>query len=295
MNLDTSLKRLSGINVSCPWRGQYPFPDGSVTQPDRQVTAFMYSGIASTPPAATAAITGTIFGATEADIRAGGRTIIITLANDSWVAAGATFNAQRQNIINGLTSAGSELLGWNNVVKALQSVAGVVRSSGTVVTITLDAFPTYDITANETITDTIPASALTTSLTAVVGIPAFTVSFIPVQVAGGGGAGTWQRLKSEPNRRDARGSKSAPSHVPVRDLREPEDIPEIRREAKAVGDRTAEEIIASHREISRIKTQMRLTDNAAAMRAMEAEISKIEAHLAKVKAEDDAFLFIFMM
>ena len=111
--------------------------------------------------ATSAALTGTaVGGITESDIVAGGKTIIITLTGDTWVAAGATFDAQRQNIINGMTSAQSEALGWNNVVKALQGVAGVVRTSNTVVTITLDAQITYDITATETVTVTVPGTAV---------------------------------------------------------------------------------------------------------------------------------------
>ena len=108
-----------------------------------------------------AALTGTaLAGITEADIVAGGKTIIITLTSDTWVAAGATFDAQRQNIINGIDSAQSEATGWDLVPKALQGVAGVVRTSNTIVTVTLDAFPTYNITAPETITATIPATAV---------------------------------------------------------------------------------------------------------------------------------------
>jgi hypothetical protein len=91
------------------------------------------------------------------------------------VTAGATFDGQRANIIAGLTSAQSELLGWNNVVKALQGVAGVVRTSGTVVTITLDAQITYNITSTETITVTVPSTALTGG-GALVATPTFTVS-----------------------------------------------------------------------------------------------------------------------
>lgn len=49
-NLDTALKRLSGINVSSPWRGMLPLPDASVDQPDRQVVPFMYSGIQASNP-----------------------------------------------------------------------------------------------------------------------------------------------------------------------------------------------------------------------------------------------------
>jgi hypothetical protein len=111
--------------------------------------------------AATCVLSGTITAATtEGDIVTGGKTIILTLAGDSWVASGGTFDGQRQNIIDGLTSAQSELLGWNNVVKALQGVSGVARTSDSVVTITLDAQATYNITATETITATIPATAV---------------------------------------------------------------------------------------------------------------------------------------
>ena len=127
----------------------------------------------------TAAITGTATASiTEADIVTGGKTIIITLTNDVWVASGGTFDAQRQNIIDGLDSAQSELLGWDNVVKGLQGVAGVVRTSDTVVTITLDAQATYNITAQETITVTVPSSALVSSGIAVVASPTFTVSAV---------------------------------------------------------------------------------------------------------------------
>lgn len=124
---------------------------------------------------ASIALTGTIVGATESDIVAGGKTIILTVTGDSWVASGATFDAQRANIIAGLTSAGAELLGWNNTVKALQGVAGVVRTSATVVTITLDAQATYSITANETVTVTVPSTALVLGA-AIVAAPTFTVT-----------------------------------------------------------------------------------------------------------------------
>ena len=131
----------------------------------------------------TAAISGTATASiNEDDIVAGGKTIIITLTGGTWVASGASFDAQRQNIINGLDSAQSELLGWDNVVKALQGVGGVVRTSNTVVTITLDAQLTYNITAQETITVTVPTSAILTSSIAVVGTPTFTVDVAGARV-----------------------------------------------------------------------------------------------------------------
>lgn len=131
--------------------------------------------LTETQPTNSVALTGTVTTALEADIVSGGKTIILTLTGDTWVTVGATFDAQRQNIINGLTSAGAELLGWNNVVKALQGVAGVVQTSTTVVTITLDAQATYNITAPETITVTVPATALT-GAGALVATPTFTIN-----------------------------------------------------------------------------------------------------------------------
>ena len=58
---------------------------------------------------ASAAVTGTITSSTdEDDIVSGGQTIVLTLTNDTWVASGATFDAQRQNIIDGLLAARRE-------------------------------------------------------------------------------------------------------------------------------------------------------------------------------------------
>jgi len=125
---------------------------------------------------ASVVVTGTITpSVTEADIVTGSKTIILTVTNDTWVASGATFDAIRQDIIDGLDSAQSEADGWDAVVKATQGVSGVVRTSDTVVTITLDAFATYDITSTETITATVPASSLTGGV-AVVATPTFEVT-----------------------------------------------------------------------------------------------------------------------
>src|SRR3990167_10490845 len=128
------------------------------------------------PQAVTAVITGTAEPtATETEIVTGGETIIITLVNDTWVAAGAAFDAQRANIIQGLDSAQSELTGWNNEVRDKEVVGAVVRTSDTVVTITLSASASYNITANETITVTVPATALTGGV-AIVATPTFDVT-----------------------------------------------------------------------------------------------------------------------
>lgn len=141
---------------------------------DPTYAASYYSNLIP-PVVASADLTGTITTATAANIVAGGKTIILTLTNDTWVTAGATFNAQRQNIINGLLSAGSEAGGWNATVRPALAVTDVVRTSATVVTITLDAIAAYSISVIETITAAIPGSALT-STNPLTASPSFTIT-----------------------------------------------------------------------------------------------------------------------
>ena len=72
-----------------------------------------------------------------------------------------TFAAQIANIVAGIDSAGTEGTGWDAVVKPALGVGQVVRDSNTVVIVTLPALAGYAITADETITGTIPGTALT--------------------------------------------------------------------------------------------------------------------------------------
>jgi hypothetical protein len=124
------------------------------TQPD--IGADEYTGASP-----SAALTGTLADdATEAQIVSGGQTLIITLTNDTWDAAIGDNNSQTTDLINGIDSGGAETYGWDAVVKANMDFNDVTRTSATVVTITLGAEATYNITANETITVTVPAAAV---------------------------------------------------------------------------------------------------------------------------------------
>lgn len=140
----------------------------------------------------TADLTGTAKTATEADVVAGGKTVILTITGDTLVAAGAAFDAIRQDIIDGIDSASAEAHGWDAEVKAKQGVSGVVRTSDTVVTITLDAQAAYDITATETMTATIPASALVLA-SPILATPAFSISHTVI----GGTVPVWARNSSQ--------------------------------------------------------------------------------------------------
>jgi hypothetical protein len=138
---------------------------------------------------AVAVVTGTAAGGlTEAEVVAGGDTIIVTLTDDTWVASGATFDAQRQAIIDGISADLSPTNGWNNEVRDTINVTTVARTSDTIVTVTLPAIAAYDISSNERITVTVPASALT-GAEAIVATPSFAIRAAGGNIGGGYGRG----------------------------------------------------------------------------------------------------------
>lgn len=152
------------------------------------IEAGWVSGAWESGAAASSALTGTAASSiTEADIVTGGKTIILTLTGDTWVAAGTGpigSTANTQAIIDGLTSAQVEATGWNAEVRDKEVTTAVVRTSNTVCTITLTAQAAYDITAQETITATIPGAALT-GASPIVASPTFAVTYTGQSVGGG--------------------------------------------------------------------------------------------------------------
>lgn len=52
MAVDSALKRFSALNVGSPWRNPAIVPDGAITAVDRQIVAFLYSGVLADSPAA---------------------------------------------------------------------------------------------------------------------------------------------------------------------------------------------------------------------------------------------------
>lgn len=112
------------------------------------------------PASGSSVATGTLLASTISQdaIVAGGKTIINTLTNATWAASGAAFDAERRGILDAIISDLSEANGWD-VQKANLNVGDVVRTSDTVVTITLSALPNYVITTPEILTVVAPASA----------------------------------------------------------------------------------------------------------------------------------------
>lgn len=106
-------------------------------------------------------LSGTLADATEADMVVGGNTIIMTLSGNSsiWAATVGDDNSITQGLIDGIS--GSE--SGSTIADALDHT-NVVRTSDTVVTITLPAIPGYDIEANEEISATIPANTQSNSV-----------------------------------------------------------------------------------------------------------------------------------
>ncbi len=153
----------------------YPFATGDLGNDDsagaRDLTLTGTPTFSSAKPTdltigggtATAVATGTILTRTpwRKEIQDGGLTIVLTLTGDTFVAAGATFDAARQAIIDGIDAGNATTNGWDEVVKATMPVTAVVRTSATVCTVTLPAFATYAPAAGQTITVTLPATALT--------------------------------------------------------------------------------------------------------------------------------------
>lgn len=122
------------------------------------------------------AVSGTITSATENTIVAGGAILTLTLTGDEWVATVGADNQITTDLIAGIDSGQEEAAGWDAVVKAALTHAAVVRTNDTTVTITLPAYTGFAITANETVTVTVPASSLQYSTDPVVASPTVTIT-----------------------------------------------------------------------------------------------------------------------
>ena len=119
---------------------------------------------------------------TEQEIRDGGITILLGLSGDTWVATVGADNSITQALIDGMLSVFGEARGWNNIVRDGLTAAQVTRNADTLVTVTLPAFSDYEITADDVVTVTAPAVALTGAV-AIIGTPSFSVAADPTPPA----------------------------------------------------------------------------------------------------------------
>ena len=118
----------------------------------------------------TASLSGTVVpSVSESEMRAGTETIILSLQNDIWQ-TGPGFNAVRQAIIEGISGGP----GWNLLEPNIDP-SNVIRTNDAVVTINIPVNNDYYIGVNETLTATIPGSALENQTYNVTASPNFTV------------------------------------------------------------------------------------------------------------------------
>ena len=113
---------------------------------------FVPSGV---PPSGIT-VTGTAIPTqTEAEVVLGGKTIILTIAGDTFVTGTSSLDGIAGGSDSDIAASGTN---WDSLIKTALDNTDVVLSVGdTVATITLPAFGTYDIPGTETITWTIPA------------------------------------------------------------------------------------------------------------------------------------------
>ena len=124
----------------------------------------------------SASVSGSLGGGrSEADVRANGYDIVVTLANDVFVTDVDGTNAATDTLLGAISAAASPAFGWN-----LQNglVTGdLVRNSEFEVTITVDAMGSYTIGGgDEVVTVNVPSGVLESGATGFAATPAITIS-----------------------------------------------------------------------------------------------------------------------
>jgi hypothetical protein len=134
---------------------------------------------------ATATLSGTVIGTTvdEAGIRAGGKTLIITLNNATWASDIATNTDIKNALFDGF-SADVETDQWVKVVTKLKSGANITKTASNIITITFPIVSDYDITVlKQIISVTIPTSAVVGTSFAVQSTNTISINYAPPTAA----------------------------------------------------------------------------------------------------------------
>lgn len=146
--------------------------------------------IGSTSPSFTIAplnnqsafLNGTVKTASEPDIVAGSKTLVITLQNDIWAQDAVSNSTKLNALIDNIKT--TSVTTWANVQTALKAnPSNVVRTSDTVLTITLPPVSTYTIDTDQTIYVSIPSNSTSTS-TQPIYAGSFTVKAVTVTLSG---------------------------------------------------------------------------------------------------------------
>ena len=305
------------LDVEATLAGSTGFAWSPTAALDVEATLVGSTGFTWTPSGAlsgglvSAALSGTVSGGlTKAQVVAGGYTVILTLTNDTWVTTPNFKSAVRQAIWEGLDSAQSELLGWNNEVRdslapprdTVVAYSEVARTSDTVVTITLPAIPNYDVTANETITATIPASSLSRG-SAIVVVPTFGIRADAEGTGGWGARGWYDPYRTRKDRRDEQRRKDREA---IKDLKGVDaDIAkllhkQIDRDARNAEIAELGDLVAasySKLQAAEAKVYNERVAKAYVRAALQANFSALEAFEREFDAarEEEDFLFLAMI
>lgn len=133
-------------------------------------------------PLLAIALSGTAIsgGVLEAEVVTGGETVIFTLTGDTWQETIGADNAITTAFLAAITGDDSGGNGWDDEVALVHG--NLVRTSSTVLTLTLPASASYSVAADETVTVAVPAGSVTKGIA-----PAsktFDVSIITVALSG---------------------------------------------------------------------------------------------------------------
>jgi type IV pilus biogenesis protein CpaD/CtpE len=169
-----TLPAVAGYNIASDQTITLNIPSGSISGVSSTVTA---SPVFTIKAAAAVALSGTALSATEAEIAAGGKTIVLTLTNGTFATKIASDPLKRDALFDGLT-AGSDTAEWAEVIAALKAAgtSAVARNSDTQVTITLPAVAGYDISGDQTITLSIPSGSISGVSSTVTATPTVTIT-----------------------------------------------------------------------------------------------------------------------
>lgn len=184
-----TLPRAAAFNISGSLEVKLTVPGSVINSPSNlpEVKAFTISPVNTQ----SAKLSGSaVSGVTEADIAAGGKTIVITLTGDVWALDVATDSTKRNNLLDRLTATGtnSDETKWTAALGSFKTSANsnstvVVRSSDTVVTITLPAYTGFELSGDLIVSLNIPKEVLTTASTSIT-TSSFTVSAITAVLTG---------------------------------------------------------------------------------------------------------------
>ena len=129
------------------------------------------------PDAGRASVSGEAIGGVDERWLSSGKPVVLTIAleDDTWVDAVGVDDfgdGPTTDLINGISASTTSTTGWNNIIRPGIRPSNIIRLDDTTVRVIIDEFFDFDIQAAETVSVTVPASALVSDM-AIVALPSF--------------------------------------------------------------------------------------------------------------------------